>query len=95
MGRSGSSFAGLFIALNFAVKLGQSRVLNGAEFALECRVGGADLKHHAHQIVDGYGRSVRLINEGEEFVSELNDGLALFLSRVEELLPPEVDRVHF
>ena len=95
MGGSGSSFASLLIALNFAVKLGQSRVLNGAEFALERRVGGADLEHHAHQIVDSYGRPVRLIDEREEFVSELDDGLALLLSRIEELFPPEVDRVNF
>ena len=95
MGRRGSGFAGLFVAFNIAIKLGQSRVLNCTEFSLERRVGGADLEHHTHQIVDGNGCPVRLVDEREELVPELDDGLALFLPRVKELFSSEMDRVYF
>ena len=75
MGRRGSGFAGLFVAFNLAVKLEQSRVLNGTEFSLERRVGGANLEHHVHPIGDGNGCPVRLVDEREEFVPEFDDAL--------------------
>ena len=82
MGGRRGGLAGLFVAFNRAIKRRQSRVLNGTVLFLEGRVGGAYLEHHAHQIVYGNGRPVRLVYEREEFVPELDDGLALFLPRV-------------
>ena len=95
MGGRRCGLAGLFGALNRAIKRWQSGVLNGTDLFLAGHVGGGDLEHHAHQIVYGNGRPVRLVYEREEFVPELDDGLVLFLPRVKELLSAEMYWVYF
>ena len=41
MGRRGSGLAGLFVAFDLAIKLGQSRVLNGTELSLKRQSGAS------------------------------------------------------
>ena len=58
-------------------------------------VRGADQEHHTDQVIDANVGPVGFINEGQEFVTEFNDGLPLLLPRVEKLLPSKVHRVVF
>ena len=57
-------------------------------------VSRADLGHHTYEVVDSDICPVGLVDEGQELIAELYDGLPLLLARVEELLPPEVDRAN-
>ena len=57
------------------------------------RIGSADLKHHTDQVVDINVRSIGLVDERQEFVTEFDNGLSLLLSCIKELLPPKVDGV--
>ena len=62
--------------LDFHVECRQCGVLDRPKFSLQGSIGGANLEHHTHEIID----------EGLELVAELYNRLSLFLARVEELL---------
>ena len=71
MGSGGGCLACLLEALDLHVECRQCWVLVRPKFPLQGRIGGADLEHHTHEIIDSNVLPVGLIDEGQEFVAEL------------------------
>ena len=49
--------ARLLEALDFHIECRQGGVLDRPKFPLQSSIGGADLEHHAHEVIDPYIRS--------------------------------------
>ena len=73
MCRGSGCLARLLEALDFHVECRQGGVLDRPKFSLKGSICGADLEHYADEVIDPDVRSIRFVDEGQEFIAELYD----------------------
>ena len=71
--RRSGRLACLLVPLDDTIKGRQCGVLDGTQFLLQGMVGGADLEHHAYQIIHSDCSAVCFIDEGKQTIPELDN----------------------